>query len=97
MPTVNIDKELLFAELGRSFSKKKLIFLIAATEEFDDLCFAFGIELEEEVKIIIINIKERLQNLKWQSRKSVLKEQGARQIEASTVSTSLPTGKQTNK
>ncbi|KAJ3084245.1 phenylalanyl-tRNA synthetase [Rhizoclosmatium globosum] len=38
MPTVNVDKEILFKGLGRVFT----------LEEFEDLCFDFGIELEEE-------------------------------------------------
>ncbi|RKO85185.1 B3/4 domain-containing protein [Blyttiomyces helicus] len=37
MPTVNVDTEILFKELGRSFSDA----------EFEKLCFDFGIELEE--------------------------------------------------
>ncbi|KAI9599627.1 hypothetical protein BDF19DRAFT_429329 [Syncephalis fuscata] len=38
MPTVNVDKEELFKALGRSYT----------TEEFRDLCFEFGIELDED-------------------------------------------------
>ncbi|KAJ3173916.1 hypothetical protein HK101_011010 [Irineochytrium annulatum] len=38
MPTVDVDKENLFQALNRSFTK----------EEFEELCFDFGIELEEE-------------------------------------------------
>ncbi|KAJ3076029.1 hypothetical protein HDU98_005978 [Podochytrium sp. JEL0797] len=38
MPTVNVDKEILFQGLGRSFT----------LEEFEELCFDYGIELEEE-------------------------------------------------
>ncbi|KAI8849468.1 hypothetical protein BC829DRAFT_391341 [Chytridium lagenaria] len=38
MPTVNVDRENLFKALGRSFTK----------DEFEELCFEFGIELEEE-------------------------------------------------
>jgi len=38
MPTVNVDKELLYKSLGKTYS----------TEEFRELCFNFGIELEED-------------------------------------------------
>lgn len=38
MPTISVDKEELFKALGRSFT----------TEEFDELCFEFGIELDED-------------------------------------------------
>lgn len=38
MPTVSCDKEDLFNLLGRSYT----------TEEFDELCFDFGIELDED-------------------------------------------------
>ena len=48
MPTVNVDKEFLFKELGRSFTM----------EEFEDLCFDFGIELEEETSELQMAIKE---------------------------------------
>ncbi|KAL9111420.1 MAG: hypothetical protein Q9227_004097 [Pyrenula ochraceoflavens] len=39
MPTVTVDKAALFKELGRNYTK----------EEFDELCFDFGIELDEDV------------------------------------------------
>jgi phenylalanyl-tRNA synthetase beta chain len=38
MPTVSVDKYALFKELGRDYT----------TEEFDELCFEFGIELDED-------------------------------------------------
>lgn len=38
MPTVAVDKEDLYQALGRSYT----------TEEFDELCFEFGIELDED-------------------------------------------------
>ncbi|KAJ3132948.1 hypothetical protein HK100_004787 [Physocladia obscura] len=38
MPTVNVDKEILFKGLGKEFT----------LEEFEELCFNYGIELEEE-------------------------------------------------
>ena len=37
MPTVAVEKEVLFAHMGRSYSD----------EAFDELCFEFGIELDE--------------------------------------------------
>ena len=37
MPTVAVEKDLLFAHLGRTYSD----------EEFDELCFEFGVELDE--------------------------------------------------
>jgi phenylalanyl-tRNA synthetase beta chain len=37
MPTVSIEKDLLFVHLGRTYTDK----------EFDELCFEFGIELDE--------------------------------------------------
>ena len=37
MPTVAVEKDLLFTHLGRTYSD----------EEFDELCFEFGIELDE--------------------------------------------------
>ncbi|KAL2826860.1 hypothetical protein BDW59DRAFT_144844 [Aspergillus cavernicola] len=38
MPTISVDKAALFEELGRDYT----------TEEFDELCFEFGIELDED-------------------------------------------------
>jgi len=38
MPTISVDKARLFSALGRDFT----------TEEFDELCFEFGIELDED-------------------------------------------------
>lgn len=38
MPTITVDKAALFKELGKEYT----------TEEFDELCFDFGIELEED-------------------------------------------------
>uniref|UniRef100_A0A7S2WJX4 phenylalanine--tRNA ligase n=1 Tax=Mucochytrium quahogii TaxID=96639 RepID=A0A7S2WJX4_9STRA len=40
MPTVGLEKELLFKGLGREYTE----------EEFDQLCFDFGIELDEVVE-----------------------------------------------
>ncbi|KAK2812577.1 hypothetical protein FQN50_001221 [Emmonsiellopsis sp. PD_5] len=38
MPTIAVDKAALFKELGREYT----------TEEFDELCFEFGLELDED-------------------------------------------------
>lgn len=38
MPTIAVDKAALFKEIGREYT----------TEEFDELCFEFGIELDED-------------------------------------------------
>uniref|UniRef100_A0A8C0SUB0 Phenylalanine--tRNA ligase beta subunit B1 domain-containing protein n=1 Tax=Canis lupus familiaris TaxID=9615 RepID=A0A8C0SUB0_CANLF len=37
MPTVSVKRDLLFQALGRNYTK----------EEFDELCFEFGLELDE--------------------------------------------------
>ena len=39
MPTISVDKEDLFKALEREYT----------TKEFDELCFDFGIELDEDV------------------------------------------------
>ncbi|OJK02822.1 hypothetical protein ASPACDRAFT_75931 [Aspergillus aculeatus ATCC 16872] len=38
MPTISVDKAALFEALGREYT----------TEEFDELCFEFGVELDED-------------------------------------------------
>ena len=37
MPTIGVDREVLFTALGRRYTE----------EEFDELCFEFGVELDE--------------------------------------------------
>ena len=37
MPTVSVDRDLLFEQLGRTYTD----------EQFDELCFEFGVELDE--------------------------------------------------
>jgi len=37
MPTVSVKRDLLFQALGRTYTD----------EEFDELCFEFGLELDE--------------------------------------------------
>ncbi|RMD44380.1 hypothetical protein DV735_g685, partial [Chaetothyriales sp. CBS 134920] len=55
MPTISVDKEDLFQALGRSYT----------TEEFDELCFDFGIELDEDTtnseRPIVNGVQERPQ------------------------------------
>lgn len=40
MPTIAVDKYALYEALGRKYT----------TEEFDELCFDFGIELDEDTE-----------------------------------------------
>ncbi|CAI5755988.1 unnamed protein product [Candida verbasci] len=51
MPTIPVDKEDLFQLLGRSYT----------TEEFDELCFEFGIELDEDTTEDVKGTNERPQ------------------------------------
>lgn len=51
MPTVAVDKEDLFQLLGRTYSHK----------EFDELCFEFGIELDEDTTEDVKGTDERPQ------------------------------------
>ncbi|KNE62341.1 phenylalanine-tRNA ligase, beta subunit [Allomyces macrogynus ATCC 38327] len=48
MPTVNVDQEYLFKALGRKYS----------TDEFRELCFEFGIELEEDTSELAMAIEQ---------------------------------------
>jgi phenylalanyl-tRNA synthetase beta chain len=41
MPTIAVDKAALFKELGREYTY----------QQFDDLCFEFGIELDEDTSL----------------------------------------------
>jgi len=41
MPTITVDKAALFKALGRDYT----------TDEFDELCFDFGIELDEDTSL----------------------------------------------
>lgn len=58
MPTINVQRDLLFEALGRTYSKFLQSWYLrlacaalhhAGDEEFDELCFEFGIELDEVV------------------------------------------------
>ncbi|KAI9811389.1 MAG: phenylalanine--tRNA ligase subunit beta [Thelocarpon impressellum] len=54
MPTIAVDKAALFRELGQEYT----------TEEFDELCFEFGIELDEDVERPIVDGKQEAAQLK---------------------------------
>jgi phenylalanyl-tRNA synthetase beta chain len=43
MPTITVDKAELYKRLEREYS----------TEEFDELCFTFGVELDEDVRLLL--------------------------------------------
>lgn len=49
MPTVSVDKALLFEGLGREYTN----------EEFDELCFQFGIELDDDTTEEVAGTDER--------------------------------------
>ena len=44
MPTVNVDVETLYSQIGKQMS---ILIIDQGDKEFEDLCFDFGIELEE--------------------------------------------------
>ena len=57
MPTIGVKRSLLFHELGQKFSKyrpevpdKHHEACFLADEEFDQLCFDYGIELDDIVR-----------------------------------------------
>lgn len=57
MPTVAVDKEELWERLGNSYctrfallSKTAIDYCFAASEDFDELLFEFGLELDEDVR-----------------------------------------------
>ncbi|KAL2416433.1 Phenylalanine-tRNA ligase beta subunit [Exophiala dermatitidis] len=57
MPTITVDKAALFQALGREYT----------TEEFDELCFDFGIELDEDTSLSerpVVNGKQEPPQLK---------------------------------
>lgn len=59
MPTVSVDKADLWERLGKEYSRCfPLLFrqllgadVFLATEEFDQLCFDYGLELDEDVRL----------------------------------------------
>jgi phenylalanyl-tRNA synthetase beta chain len=57
MPTITVDKATLFKDLGREYT----------TDEFDELCFDFGIELDEDTSLTerpVVNGKQEPPQLK---------------------------------
>ena len=60
MPTVAVDKADLWERLGKEYSQLPSLFFISffecpyklATEEFDKLCFDYGLELDEDVCMV---------------------------------------------
>ena len=57
MPTVGVQRDLLFQLLGKVYSKKSVIThdnrstsRFTADDEFAELCFDFGLELDEVVR-----------------------------------------------
>jgi len=46
MPTISVDKEDLFDFLKQTYT----------TEEFDKLCFEFGLELDEDVQLFLFDL-----------------------------------------
>ncbi|XVF57752.1 hypothetical protein PTKIN_Ptkin07bG0007500 [Pterospermum kingtungense] len=49
MPTVSVGRDLLFAAIGRTYTQ----------EEFEDLCFSFGIELDDVTTEKAVILKEK--------------------------------------
>ena len=64
MPTVSVDKEDLWERLEQKFCTQILFIVFrdtqhsraTASEEFDRLCFEFGIELDEDVSAVYLEI-----------------------------------------
>jgi phenylalanyl-tRNA synthetase beta chain len=50
MPTISVDKQDLFEYLNEEFT----------TEEFDKLCFEFGLELDEDVSSLKVLMQTSL-------------------------------------
>ncbi|KAJ1974381.1 phenylalanine--tRNA ligase subunit beta, partial [Dimargaris verticillata] len=65
MPTVNIDREQLYQALGREYT----------TDEFRELCFEFGIELEEDTsaKEMAVRMGAKVEGNEQLSERPVLK------------------------
>ena len=64
MPTIAVKRSLLFQELGQSYSKccnllrEMLELALLADEEFDQLCFDYGIELDDVVRRMAVAIDQ---------------------------------------
>ena len=70
MPTIDVPRDLLFNKLGKSYSEgehsayssssnsdSRVAVYRLGDEEFEDLCFDFGIELDEVVSQSVIDCK----------------------------------------
>ncbi len=64
MPTIGVKRSLLFNELGQKYSEwKKLrvdlvnLGLFLADKEFDQLCFDYGLELDDIVSEIFLDLE----------------------------------------
>ena len=65
MPTIAVDKEDLWHRLGRAYSEIAFVVAlsgiltsrIVATEDFDELMFDFGLELDEDVGDVVLHCK----------------------------------------
>ncbi|KAF2325660.1 hypothetical protein GH714_032315 [Hevea brasiliensis] len=62
MPTVNVVRDRLFAALGRTYTQ----------EEFEDLCFSFGIELDDVTTDEAISRKERHEEEKANENEEII-------------------------
>lgn len=79
MPTVSVDKAELWERLGKEYSNLiSRLFLtsftndhLAATEEFDKLCFDYGLELDEDVCPIIDTLNKSDQQFLLQTTAEV--------------------------
>ena len=65
MPTIDVPRDLLFEKLGKTYSMRARNYISElytnfffafpqGDEEFEDLCFDFGIELDEVVSTLCI-------------------------------------------
>lgn len=64
MPTVAVERDVLFALMGRSYTK----------EEFEDLCFSFGIELDDVTSERLMFQREHADGLRDPSQSAALSE-----------------------
>lgn len=76
MPTISVDKADLWDRLGREYSSYYIlliwpIYLVLifhlATAEFDQLCFDYGLELDEDV-CLAANIRSQVIELTGDTR-----------------------------
>eukprot|EP01116_Phalansterium_solitarium_P024656 TRINITY_DN9089_c0_g1_i1.p1 TRINITY_DN9089_c0_g1~~TRINITY_DN9089_c0_g1_i1.p1 ORF type:complete len:612 (-),score=186.33 TRINITY_DN9089_c0_g1_i1:153-1988(-) len=58
MPTVTVSRDELFSKLGNRFGSEPGVQSDQADKEFDELCFAFGVELDDVTSERSIRMKE---------------------------------------